>query len=55
MGEVVWSAPAFEDLEQVQHFIARDSTRYAAITVSKIRDPGRRAPSSEGGAIDSLP
>lgn len=38
MAEVIWTGPAFMDLRQIHEFIARDSVRYAAITIVKIRD-----------------
>jgi plasmid stabilization system protein ParE len=36
MVQVVWAEPALADLKEIYQFIARDSPRYAQITVEKI-------------------
>jgi plasmid stabilization system protein ParE len=36
--EVVWTGPAWEDLETVAAYIARDSEFYAATLVRETRD-----------------
>lgn len=35
---VVWTEPAWEDLESVAEYIARDSAAYAAAFVSELRE-----------------
>ncbi len=42
MVEIVWTSPALEDLFQIYLFIARDSKRYAGITVLKLRSAVER-------------
>lgn len=42
MAEVVWARPAFDDLREVHRFIARDSKRFADITIRRIRSAARR-------------
>lgn len=42
MAEVVWTAPAFEDLEEIHSFIARDSKGYADLTLVALRDAAGR-------------
>ncbi|MBI4469669.1 MAG: type II toxin-antitoxin system RelE/ParE family toxin [Acidobacteria bacterium] len=36
--EVVWTDPAWDDLEAAADFIARDSATYAAVFVQEVRD-----------------
>ena len=36
MVRVAWSQPALDDLREVYEFIARDSPRYAQLTVDRI-------------------
>jgi plasmid stabilization system protein ParE len=36
MVQVIWAGPAADDLQQIHDFIARDSARYARITIKKI-------------------
>lgn len=38
---VVWSEPAWHDLEQVADYIAQDSLHYAATFVREVRDAAR--------------
>ena len=38
---VVWSEPAWRDLEQVADYIAQDSCHYAATFVREVRDAAR--------------
>jgi toxin ParE1/3/4 len=38
---VVWSEPAWHDLEQVADYIAQDSPHYAATFVREVRDAAR--------------
>ena len=38
MGRVEWAQPALEDLREIYDFIARDSARYAQLTVEKITE-----------------
>ena len=38
---VVWTEAAWNDLDQVAAFIAKDSRRYSAAFVREIRDAGR--------------
>ena len=59
MAEIAWAGPALEDLRQIHRFIARDSRRYAGITVRRIRmavarlakfpESGRILPEFPGG------
>jgi plasmid stabilization system protein ParE len=42
MVRVKWAGPALADLRGVYDFIARDSRRYAQLTVEKIRTSARR-------------
>lgn len=42
MAEVLWTAPAFEDLGEIHSFIARDSQRYADLTLINLRDAAGR-------------
>jgi len=37
VAKVAWTAPALQDLHDIQQFIARDSPSYARITVDRIR------------------
>jgi toxin ParE1/3/4 len=37
MVRVEWAAPALADLQEVHDFIARDSPRYAQITIERIQ------------------
>jgi plasmid stabilization system protein ParE len=58
VAEIVWSGPAVEDLRQIHEFIGRDSKKYAAIMVLRIRaaverlakfpDSGREVPEFSG-------
>ncbi|HYW78863.1 MAG TPA: type II toxin-antitoxin system RelE/ParE family toxin [Thermoguttaceae bacterium] len=38
MVRVDWAKPALADLREIYEFIARDSSRYAQLTVEKITD-----------------
>ena len=38
---IVWSEPAWHDLEQVADYIAQDSLHYAATFVREVRDAAR--------------
>lgn len=42
MVRVEWAAPATTDLREVFEFIARDSPRYAQLTVERITDTATR-------------
>ena len=42
MAEVIWSAPAVEDLRQIHQFISKDSKQYAAILVRSVRSAAER-------------
>lgn len=42
MVRIVWAQPALEDLREVYDFIARDSRRYAQLTVERITDAAER-------------
>lgn len=42
MAEVIWSAPALEDLHQIHQFISKDSKQYAAIVVRTLRSAAER-------------
>lgn len=42
MVRVVWAQPALDDLREVYEFIARDSRRYAQLTVERITDAAGR-------------
>jgi toxin ParE1/3/4 len=42
MVQVDWAQPALEDLQEVYEFIARDSPRYAQLTVERITDVAER-------------
>ncbi len=50
--EVVWTDPAWDDLEAAADFIARDSVIYAAVFVQEVRDAaGSLAEFAERGQI----
>lgn len=34
MAQIIWTAPAISDIEEIAAFIATDSSRYAEITVA---------------------
>lgn len=38
MVQVVWSGPAVDDLREIHDYIARDSPRYARLTVERIQE-----------------
>ena len=42
MVRVDWAQPALEDLQEVYEFIARDSPRYAQLTVEQVTDVAER-------------
>ena len=42
MAEVIWSAPALEDLRQIHQFISNDSKQYGAIVVRRVRGAAER-------------
>jgi toxin ParE1/3/4 len=42
MVRVDWAQPALDDLHEVYEFIARDSPRYAQLTVERITDVAGR-------------
>ncbi len=42
MVRVDWAQPAMDDLREVYDFIARDSRRYAQLTVERITDAAER-------------
>jgi toxin ParE1/3/4 len=42
MVQVDWAKPAMEDLRQVYEFIARDSPRYAQLTIERITETAGR-------------
>jgi toxin ParE1/3/4 len=42
MVRVDWAQPALDDLREVYEFIARDSPRYARLTVERITDTADR-------------
>jgi len=42
MVRIEWAQPALDDLRDVYDFIARDSPRYAQLTVEKITDAAAR-------------
>jgi plasmid stabilization system protein ParE len=42
MVRVDWAQPALDDLREVYEFIARDSPRYAQLTVERITDVAGR-------------
>jgi toxin ParE1/3/4 len=42
MVRVDWARPALDDLREVYEFIARDSPRYAQLTVERITDTAER-------------
>ena len=42
MAQVIWSAPAVEDLHQIHQFISKDSKQYAAIVVRSVRSAAER-------------
>ena len=42
MVQVDWARPALEDLKEVYEFIARDSPRYAQLTVERVTDAAER-------------
>jgi toxin ParE1/3/4 len=52
MVPVVWAAPALDDLQEIHDFIARDSPRYAQITVERItQSTDRLAQFPESGPV----
>ena len=57
MAEVVWSEPAFEDLGEIYAYIARDSAKYAQLTLLSLREAaGRLAHFPQAGhRIPELP
>ena len=42
MAQVIWTAPAVEDLRQIHQFISKDSKQYAAIVVRSLRSSAER-------------
>ena len=42
MVQVDWAQPALEDLQEVYEFVARDSPRYAQLTVERVTDVAER-------------
>lgn len=42
MAEVVWTRPSLQHLHEIREFIARDSERYAQLTVDRIQNTVRR-------------
>jgi toxin ParE1/3/4 len=42
MVQVVWAGPALDDLKGVHEFVARDSPRYARLTVERITEAASR-------------
>jgi plasmid stabilization system protein ParE len=42
VAEVIWTAPALEDLRQIHQFISKDSKQYAAITIRRLRGAAER-------------
>lgn len=42
MAEVVWTRPSQQQLREIRRFIARDSERYAQLTVERIQNTVRR-------------
>lgn len=42
MVRIEWAGPAVGDLEEIHEFIARDSPRYARLTVERIQEAAAR-------------
>ena len=42
MAEIIWTAPAVEDLRQIHEFISKDSKQYAAIVIRSVRGSAER-------------
>jgi plasmid stabilization system protein ParE len=52
MVQVIWAAPAADDLRAIHDYIANDSARYARIMVTRLQDAARfLAESPEMGQV----